>query len=104
MLPEKYVDEQQKRIRKLNDFVDVVERDIFSEEALKGLSMEKIYERYVLAKNALGKEIDTAMKIAKDDDNLAPETKLLLGLVMSLTSEEKKKVKDAIISIKKMEK
>lgn len=104
MLPEKYVDEQQKRIRKLNDFVDIVENDIFSEESLKGLSMEKVYERYVLAKNALGKEIDTALKIAKDDNNMPAETKLLLGLVMSLTSEEKKKVREAIIQIKKSEK
>ena len=104
MIGNDYLDDQQKRIRVLSDFISDVETDIFTKEALTGLSMEKIYERYLLAKSALVKEVDTALKIAKDDENLPPETKAVLGLVMSLTSDEKKKLKEAIIQIKKNEK
>ena len=101
MISNSYLDDQQKRIRVLSDFITDVEIEIFTKESLHGLSLEKIYERYILAKTALSKEIDTSLRIAKDDENLPLDTKALLGLVMSLTSEEKKKLKEAIIQIKK---
>lgn len=104
MIPESYLEGQQKRIEKLSNFILDVETDIFSKEKLKGLSLEKVYERYALAKEMLNKEIDNSIKITKNEENLSPETKLLLGLVMSLTSDEKKKLKEAVIQIKKASK
>ena len=100
MIPEEYLGEQQARIRQLMDFVDQAEEDIFSMEKMKTLSLEKQYERYLLAKETLNKEIDNNLKIMKSDENLPPDTKALMGIILSLNSEELKKLKSVILDLK----
>ena len=101
MIPEGFLSQQQGRIAKLMKFVDDVETDIFSAEKMAGFSLEKQYEIYALAKETLNKEIDNNLKIMKSEDNLAPDVKMLMGIVLSLTADERKKLKNMLMDLKK---
>jgi hypothetical protein len=100
MIPQKYKEKQIESIDRLIGFVEEVDKDFFKTE-IKKLSEKQILERYKLAKEIYLKEIDSIIKIEKDNKDMTNEEQLIMGAILSMSGDEKQKLKNFILELKK---
>lgn len=89
-------------LRKLFEFITLLENDLFKYDKVKDMSIEDKFEFYKNAKGALQMYINYYKDINSIFNN--SEDELLKSIIVSLNSEQKKLLKKALLDIIKGDK
>ncbi len=93
------IENRNKRLLKLIDFIDKLEDDLFDYDKVKDLSVEEKINYYKNAKNTIQMYVD----IMKDINNYTSDDEVLKNIIMSLSLEQKNELKKLLVNIIKKE-
>jgi len=93
------VDNRNKRVMKLLEFMDKIENEIFDYEKIKDLSIDDKLEFYKNAKNSLVMYVN----IMKEINNYTSDDEMLKNIILSLSVEQKNVLKKMLLELIKKE-
>jgi predicted small secreted protein len=100
MTDREYIEEKEKQTENLMQYEREAEKELFNRGMIPHLSTKLLMERYNICKDSIIKNINTVSSIKAKNKELNNEEEIILNAILTMSKEEKDKLKKFLLDLK----